>query len=361
MDSITDAMEMVEHLRHPAFCVKEGTIVKVNRAAASRMIEPGIQVSQLLKTGLDEYQEFSGGCLYLTVHVCGQDLGFSISRKNGFDLFHLEQDAENYELQAMALAARELREPLASIMITSDHLFPEGDGEQDPETDAHIARMNRGLFQMLRLISNMSDAGRYAASVSVPMEVKNISAFLDEVFSKAATLVERSGIRLEYTGINESVYGLANGELLERAVLNIISNALKFTPQGGRIQAKLHRRGNKLYLSILDSGCGIAESTRSNLFSRYAREPGVEDGRFGIGLGFVMIRSAAQQHGGTVLVDHPSDTGTRVTMTLAIRPGSADQVRTPILKVDYAGERDHGLLELSDVLPSDFYAPQKIN
>lgn len=361
MDHITDAMEMVEHLRHPAFCVKDGIIVKANTAAASRMIEPGTPVSELLKTGTEEYNEFSHGCLYLTLAVCGQELGFSVSRKNGFDLFHLEQDAENYELQAMALAARELREPLASIMITADHLFPATGTEYDPETEAHIARINRGLFQMLRLISNMSDAGRYAASGNLSMEVKNISALLDEVFSKAAALLEQSGIRLEYSGISEPVYSLVSGELLERAVLNIISNAMKFTPQGGSIKANLHRKGSKLYLSILDNGSGIPESTRSNLFSRYAREPGVEDGRFGIGLGFVMIRSAAQHHGGTVLVDHPQDSGTRVTMTLAIRPGSADQVRTPVLKVDYAGERDHGLLELSDVLPADLYSPQKID
>lgn len=358
MDHITDAMEMIEHFRQPAFCAKDGIIVKVNTAAAGRMVEPGIPVAQLMKTGAEEYREFTDGCLYVTLSVCDQDLGFSISRKKDFDLFQLVQDAENTELQAMALAARELREPLASIMITADHLFPSAEETQSEETADHMARINRGLFQMLRLISNMSDAGRYAASGTVSMEVINVSVLLDEVFAKASTLVERSGISLEYIGLNESVYTLANSELLERAVLNTISNALKFTPQRGTIQASVQRKGSKLYLSIVDSGCGIGEATRSNLFSRYAREPGVEDGRFGIGLGFVMIRSAAQHHGGTVLVDHPQNAGTRVTMTLAIRPGSGDTVRSPMLKVDYAGERDHGLLELSDALPADLYKPQ---
>ena len=60
-------------------------------------------------------------------------------------------------------------------------------------------------------------------------------------------------------------------------------------------------------------------------------------------------------------MDQPDGTGTRVTLTLAIRSGSGNQVRSPILKVDYAGERDHGLLELSDVLASDLYDPSKIN
>ena len=354
MNQITDAMDMVDHLRQPAFCVQDGTIVKVNPAASARMIQSGTPMGQILKTGLEEYREFSDGCLYLTLKVCDQELGFSVSRKNGFDLFQLEQDTQSPELQSLALAARELREPLAGIMISADHLFPEN--SDDPAINTQIARINQGLYQMLRLISNMSDAGRYATTGSVSMEVKNVSAMLDEVFTKAAALVEQAGIRLEYIGIADPIYSLVNAELLERAVLNIVSNALKFTAAGGTIQAKAHRRGNKLYLSILDSGSGLPEHTRSNLFSRYTREPGLEDGRFGIGLGFVIIRSAAQQHGGTVLVDQSG--GTRVTLTLSIRPGSADQVRSPILRVDYAGERDHGLLELSDVLPSELYSNQ---
>ena len=353
MNQITDAMDMVMHLPQPAFCVQDGTIVKVNTAASGRMIEAGTPIAQLLKTGVDEYQDFSDGCLYLMLNICDQELGFSVIRKNGFDLFQLEQDTLGYELQALALAARELREPLGGIMITADQLFPAS--SNDPTTDAQIARINQGLFQMLRLISNMSDAGHYATASSIPMEVKNISALLDEIFAKTTALVEYSGIALSFSGIAEPVYSLVNADLLERAVLNIISNAIKFTPQGGTIQAKALRRGNKLYLSILDSGSGIPESSRGNLFSRHTREPALEDGRYGVGLGLVIVRSAAQRHGGTVLVDHPADYGTRVTLSLRIQSGSANLVRSPILRVDYAGERDHGLLELSDVLPSELY------
>jgi len=361
MDQITDAMEMVEHLKNPAFCVRDGIITNVNAAAASRMIESGAPISGLLKTGIEEYRDFAEGCLYLTLEICGEPLGFSVTRKHGFDLFQLEQDTADQELQALALAARELREPLASIMISTEQLIPNTASKTDPAAAAQIARINRGLFQMLRLISNMSDANRYATDSSVPMEIKNIPALLEEVFSKAAALVEHSGVRLEYTGIPDPIYGLVNSEMLERAVLNILSNALKFTPQGGRIQAVLQQKNNKLYLSILDNGIGIHQSLRSNIFSRYTREAAVEDGRFGIGLGFVMIRSAAARHGGTVLVDHPQETGTRITITLAIRSGSGKEIRSPILKVDYAGERDHGLIELSDVLSSDLYDPRNIH
>ena len=361
MDHITAAMEMVDLLHLPAFCVKEGMIVKVNTAARQRLIEPNAPVISLMPNGSEEYEAFSGGCLHLTLQVCGADLGFSVVRKDGFDLFRLEQDAENQELQAMALAARELREPLGSIMISADQLFPKTCEPNDPKTCEQVARINRGLYQMLRLISNMSDACYYAQAKSVTMEVKNVCALLDEVFLNASALVEQAGVHLKYSGIPEPIYTLVNPELLERAVMNILSNALKFTPAGGTIQAKLLSRGNKLYLSIQDNGSGIPEELRGTLFSRYAREPGLEDGRYGIGLGLVIIRSVAAQHGGTVLVDHPQNQGSRVTLSLSVRSGSADSVRSPVLKIDYAGERDHGLLELSDVLPAALYDPKNVN
>lgn len=358
MDHITEAMAMVDHLPQPAFCVAEGIIVKVNPAAAARMIEPGTAVSGLLQTGQEEYAEFEGGCLSLTLSLSGQSLGASITRKTGFDLFLLEPDADCGELQALSLAARELRGPLAGIIASADRLFSMAD-QEDERTRDQIAQLNRGLFQIHRLIGNMSDAVRYSTEQNPRQEVRDVVAVLREVLEKAAHLAEHAGIRLECELPAEPVYSLVDAEKLERAVLNIISNALKFTPGGQSIQAALTRRGSRLYLTVQDSGCGIPEQLRGDIFSRYSREPGLEDGRFGIGLGFVLIRSTAALHGGTVLVDHPEGSGTRITMTMAVRTGKGEQLRSPVLKVDYAGELDHGLLEFSDILPTGLYDPKK--
>lgn len=355
MEQNYGALELLDMIPRPAFCVQGGVIVKVNPAASSHFIETGTAIADLLLTGAEEYAAFAGGRLYLNLNISGQSLGFSVSRITDGDIFRMEQNADNRELQAMALAARELREPLASVMITAERLFPVSGLSEDPVTREQVARINRGLFRMLRVISNMSDANRYSTDTAARQEVRNICGILDEVFVRAAELVSHAGITLEYTGYPEPVYTLVDAEKLERAVFNIISNAIKFTPKGGHIRAELTRRGSKLYLGIQDSGTGISDQVRGDIFSRYIREPAVEDGRFGIGLGMVLIRSAAALHGGTVLIDQPENSGARITMSLAIRPGSGNQVRSPLLRVDYAGERDHGLLELSDILPAQLY------
>ena len=134
----------------------------------------------------------------------------------------------------------------------------------------------------------------------------------------------------------------------------MVSNAVKFTPKDGAIQASLVRRGNRLYLSIRDSGSGIRQDLDGDVFTRFRRQCGLEDGRFGIGLGLVLVRSAASAHGGAVLIDSPEGIGTRITMSLAIRQADST-VRSRILRVDYAGEQDHGLIELSELLPDALY------
>ena len=355
MDQRIDAMEMLDLMVRPGFCVEDNRIVKANHSAVSCGIEPGADIRQFLLTGKTEYADFRSGCLYLTLNLGGQSWGASVTRMGNADVFILEQDEDQAELRAMALAARELRDPVSSVMTTADRLFPVEDQLDDPFTRNQVARINRGLLQMLRIISNMSDAVRYSSAAPARQETVDICHFLDEIFAHASELILHGGQTLTFRNLKEPVLCLVDTEKLERAVLNILSNAIKFTPSGGRIEASLTRQGQMLYLQIQDSGSGIAENLRGSIHSRYLRQPAIEEGRYGLGLGMVLIRSAAACHDGTVLIDQPEGTGTRITMTLAIRHNTDPMLRSPILRVDYAGERDHALLELADALPTSLY------
>lgn len=353
MEVNKDNFGMLDLMIRPGFCVKESKIVKVNSAAEGLLLVPGTDVRTLLMTGIEEYEAFESGCLYLKLALSTKGCGASVTKVAGLDVFVLDQESDDSELRALALAARELREPLTSVMITADRLFPLADAAAKEQ----VARLNRGLHQLLRIIGNMSDAGR--CTVSSRQETRNIGEVFEEIFDKAQVLVEHTGIKLTYQGLTEEVLCLADAEQLERAVLNILSNSVKFTPKDGSITVSLTRRGKMLRLSVLDSGSGIAENVLKNVFHRYLRQPGIEDCRYGIGLGMVMIRSAAANHGGTVLIDQPDGKGTRITMTMAIRQNTEGVLRSPVMRVDYAGEWDHGLIELADFLPVSVYEKEK--
>ena len=360
MDRELDALGMLDLMVCPGFCVKDHTIVKCNPGAESLLFSPGMDIIPMLATGETEYAEFSGGCLYLTLAVNGAPWGASVTRVGDWDVFLLEESADRSELQAMALAARELREPLAGIMITAERMFPMSAMENNPALQEQAARLNRGLYQMLRILGNMSDAGSYSEEHTPSLTTMDVQALFREIFEKVQALVSHTGIGLEFENLPSSLYCLVHPEKLERAVMNIISNALKFTPSGGTIQARLTRQGSRLTLRICDSGEGIPDAIRGSVHSRFRRTPGIEDSRFGIGLGMVLIRSAAAIHGGTVLIDHPEGAGTRITMTLKIRQNTGGAFRSAPRLPDYAGELDHGLIELSEVLPHGLYGTEKI-
>lgn len=360
MDLEFDAMGILDLMVSPGFFVKDQKIVKCNAGALSLFLREGMEILPLLAAGEAEYLEFSGGCLYLMLDISGVRMGASVSVLGDGHVFLLDTESEQAELQAMALAARELREPLAGIMTAAERLFPLTAMEENAALREQASRLNRGLYQMLRIIGNMSDAGSCAAIPAARMETVNITAFFQDLFQRAEGLMTHSNLTLHFENLSCSLYMLADTEKLERAVMNILSNAMKFTPAGGCISAILCRRGNRLQLTVRDSGEGIPESIRGSIHRRYRRQPGIEDNRFGIGLGMVLIRSAAAIHGGAVLIDHPEDAGTRITLTLAIRQNTSGTLRSPLLRLDYAGERDHALLELSEILPPSLYDPTDI-
>ena len=361
MEEIKDINEMLDLMIQPAFSVVDGHICHLNAAAASLLLEQGAAVADLLHTGENEYAAFQDGSLYLTLCIGKQHCGASVRRIGKTDVFVLESDTHQAELQAMALAAKELRQPLSNVMIIADRMFPIAGKDDDPILQDQVARINRGLYQMLRIIGNLSDAYRYNKDPGEQQQTRDICAFLKEMLAEHAELLKNIPITLSYTIPSEKLYCLVDEEKLERALSNIISNAVKFSAPGDQIDAALVRKGDLLYLTVRDQGSGIAPAQRSNVYSRYLREPGIEDSRYGIGLGMVLIRSAATAHGGTILIEQPKDGGTQITMTMKIRQSASQFVHSPTQFIDYAGERDHKLIELSETLPANVFKKENIN
>ena len=357
--------DLIHLIAAPCFCVREQVIVSRNAAAESLPLSVGDAVTPLLLTGAEEYAAFQEGALSLTLSLGGTVFAATVRREGDTDYFLLEQADWDQELTPLALAARELRGTLSGLCAVAESLSDRG-AEEAP-------LLNRSLAQTLRIIGNMSAA----PSPAHQPEFLDICALCGEFFEKAAAQLETVPRQLTYQLPKDPIYTLADPQELERALLNLLSNAAKFTSPQDRILCSLARRGRMLYLTVQDTGAGIPviieedagisledvifcgagipEALRGSLFSRYQRQPAIEDGRFGLGLGLVLVRSAAAHHGGTVLVDSPKGIGTRVTMTLAIRQDIPKGFRSPILRVDYSGERDHGLVELSDVLPAECY------
>ena len=338
---ISSLLELVER---PALCVCNGTIVQVNQSARQKMINVGMPISDLLAENDTAYAGFQGGTLTLNMVLSGVPCKAQVSRIGDNDIFVLESD--DPELRAIALAAQHLRNPLNSVITVSELI--------SCDNDKYMSQLQRGLHRLHRIVCNMSDSYRYQQDSAARMETTDIPSVIDESMEAIRTHLESCGIQVQYTGLDISVYGLADREMLERAIYNLISNAVKFMAEDGKLSVKLTQNENQLSFTVQTSGM---PSNPNSIFKRYQRQPGVEDSRHGIGLGMPLVRAVAAAHGGTVLIDHPDEETTRITMTICVTTSTENVVRSSIrLPVsNYAGDRDRGLLELSEILPADAY------
>lgn len=346
MEQVFSNNPLLELLARPAFCVQDGVITQTNEAAKQRSISVGDPITKYLSQDLEAYSQFSSGCLFLSLHIMDLPCSAAVTKTDGYDLFLLENLTDNVR-QALALAAQQLRQPLNTVYSVTDELA----------NRKQAGQINQGLNQIHRIICNMSDLARYDSRAALQLDATNLSSVFAETMEKAQALLAQAGYQLHYTALPETVIGMADGEMLERAVNNLISNAVKYSPKGSVLEAKLVSRGNMLFFTLQDKGDGIHADILKQIFFRYLREPSIEDSRHGLGLGLALVCSVAACHGGTVLIDQPEDGGTRVTMTLTVTPCDDTKLRSPVrmLLGDYAGGHDHGLLELSEILPASAY------
>lgn len=348
MQPIDYIANMLEMLDHPAFCVSDGIISAANQAALARFLVPGMPVSPLLFSGQEEYAQFSGGTMQMTLMLGVERCPATVTELGGYHIFRLPQTEAQPERQALALAAQELRGPLNDTMALCQDLFSHCAPMPDPAAE-QAAQINRDLYRMLRIVGNMS------FTAAPRLEMQDVTAVLGELFESAAHYCESAGITLIFSNLPVPVYSLIDSDLLGRAVHNLLSNAMRSSGSGGTITAQLTRRGGTLYLSIQDSGTGTDTKSLSSIFDRFRREPGPST-TSGLGIGLSIVDAVARAHGGVAIVDQSPGTGMRAVISLPIRQSGG--MRSPALHIDYAGERCRELIELSDVLPCSLYMPQ---
>ena len=345
---VTNNFPWLELIDYPAFCVKDGAIIAANTLAEQRQLRVGMDIGEIVTEHQDVYQSFENGNLYLNIHVCGIPCPASVVRTRECDIFHIRRTQDDDALQALALAAAQLRIPLANLMTVADQLFA------NMEANTQTGQINQNLYRLLRIVSNMSDANGYTQAGKSSMETVDLVALMGEIMKKAQSFFANTGVKLVYCGPEGSVFGSVNTEKIERAVYNLLSNAAKFSQDGSTVNTNLAVNNNRLTFTLRNTN---AESLpKQNLWQQYRREPSIEDPRHGLGLGMTLASTVAAFHGGTILVDSPAADQTRITMTIPIVKDNSDNVRSPILRMgDYAGGRDRGLIELSEVLPAESY------
>ena len=325
--------QLLALLDRPAFRVEGGRITALNTAAQGLSLEPGAPIGELLATGREAYAEFERGCLTLELALPGGNRCAVITALEQGQLFTLEPEDAHEDLRMLALAAQTLREPLADVMALADEL---------PAGTAHRDELTRGLYRLLRIVGNMTPPAPFSP------EMVELNALLREIWDQAMPACEAKGITFTFVPSPAPVFTAADGPLLMRAIHNLLSNSMKFSP-GQTLTLELRRKGTRLHILYTDPGAMMPPDP----FTRYLRDPGLEDPRLGLGMGLKLVTTAAVAHQGCAFLVPRKTGGVTTVLDLPIRQDTP--LRSNRHRISYTGERDALLVELSDVLPPEFY------
>ena len=347
MDQDLHTVSMIQMFSHPVFCVQDDIITESNFAAKQLSFEPGLNIQDLLETGRHEYGAFCQGALSLTLRAKNCSFVATVMRNSSSFVFHILSSTDAEETKSMALAAQCIREPLSGIMSICDKFT------EKEYSHPQSASLTQNAYRILRILSNITDVAT-CKNRTYNMEIQNPVSILNEIAEKSVQLAKAANRSIIFESAEHKVYTRCDRDMLERAYYNLLSNAIKYSPENSSIHIAVKKAENRVQLCVKNACDHMLTDELGTIFSRYQRHPGIEDGTHGVGLGIPMVRAVAASHNGTLLLTQNSNMDVSFTLSIGIT-ADHNTLRSTKCRIDYAGGRNHGLLELADVLPLDIY------
>lgn len=221
--------------------------------------------------------------------------------------------------------AHELRTPLSLILAQIDAALTESAAEARERQLRVAARNARRLH---RIADQALELTRLDAGVLDPVRRElEVVPFLESLVLSFGELAERHGILLEFVARPRSIRCRLDSDQLTTIVTNLLSNALKYTPAGGRIGVAVETRpaprgyeaGDRLAITVADTGPGIPSERQEAIFERFVRaEEADREDRAGAGIGLALARELARIHGGTITVRSEPGRGARFVVELPL-------------------------------------------
>jgi signal transduction histidine kinase len=247
------------------------------------------------------------------IAVAGRDEVAVLARSFNTMAARLQRHDEMKE-EFFATLSHELRSPITSVREAA-HLLADGvPGPLTPKQARLVEIIRRSTDRLLRLVNQILDVSRLRAGLlplaRVPVDLEHLVArALDELRPQAdeagvALARERVGSRFTVTG---------DEDRLVQVVVNLLANAVRFTPAGGRVVVRVVDAGEECELQVEDTGIGIPAVELPHVFESYRQ---AHPGKGGTGLGLAIVRGLVQAHGGRVTAESQPGKGSRFTVLL---------------------------------------------
>lgn len=240
------------------------------------------------------------------------------------------------KLQFFTNVSHEVRTPLTLILAPLDRLIVSL-RESPYASDLRLIQKNAN--RLLRVINQILDF-RKVEGKQEKLAVREIDLvpFVGEIKSYFDSMASVRAISYTFTSSIKQCTLWIDPDLLEKVFFNLLSNAFKFTPEGGSVRIELTEEGDRVFIRVIDTGSGIQPANLPHLFDRFY----TEDRSMGTGIGLHLVKEYIHMHGGEIRVE--SEPGQRTTFTVCLRKGKAhfedsDLMETPVSHQAYEASR----------------------
>ena len=218
----------------------------------------------------------------------------------------------------LALTTHDLRSPLTVISGVINFFTSGRLGDMTPEQKNMVAMMERNTQSLIELVNDLLDASKLeSGTMRLDLASIDLGGLVRELREGMLPMAREKGITLEESVPEDLPPLRADRPKFRRVLVNLLSNALKFTPKGGSVEVGARAENGFVRVSVADTGVGIAPEDMERLFDKYeqARSRATRSEK-GTGLGLYITRQLVELHGGQIKVDSQEGKGSTFSFTI---------------------------------------------
>ncbi len=217
--------------------------------------------------------------------------------------------------------SHELRTPLTVMIGLTERLAERFKASPEKEVRDMLAMTEHNGLRLLKLIDDLLDLVRFdTGHADLKLQPTNLGDMLDGLMYSMRHLADQDGVALEWklSGVDAAL--MLDRDKIEKVLLNLTINAIKFTPAGGRIDVDAVLEGDRLALSVADTGVGISNEVLPRIFERFWQVDSSSTRKFqGAGIGLALVRSLVETMEGTIDADSTIGVGTRFKVEIPVQ------------------------------------------
>ncbi|MDK2947219.1 PAS domain S-box-containing protein [Methanolobus vulcani] len=230
------------------------------------------------------------------------------------------EDANRFKSHLLSNMNHELRTPLNSILGFSDIMIEGTTGELNKEQEKYLQIIYNSGKSLLNLVNQVLDLSEIeCGSLEFKPELITIKNVIEDVQKRAKFLSSKKNISID-SSIEENIPIIkADFNKFRGIIFNLVENAIKFTPEDGRVNIIVRKKDNSLEISVIDSGIGITDEDIKKIFMPFVQADDSTTRKYGgAGLGLTLVKEYVKMHGGTLQVESEVGKGSTFTISLPL-------------------------------------------